>query len=477
MTSLEEAYSAERFRRLGHRVVDMLADCLGRTLDGKVDQVLPWKDPETAYAEIQQLAGEDHELFHEVWQRCIRLHHPKYMGHQITPPLPIAALAGMLADLMNNGMAVYEMGIAGTAMERFVVRTVADQLRMNQSADGVMTSGGSLANLTALLAARSVKCQDVWSRGGTSSLAVMVSDAAHYCIDRAVRIMGWGAEGVIRIPTDECFRVRTDLLPEYLRRARDHGREVIGVVGSAGCTATGSFDDLRQIGSFCKEHGLWFHVDGAHGAAVAFSEKYRHLLDGIDSADSVVLDFHKLLMTPALASAVVFRQGDLSYRAFSQNAQYLWSQAESADWFNSAKRTFECTKTMMSLRVFSIIASHGIEIFDQNVTRLHELAADFADRIQASHDFELALRPQTNIVCFRFRAGVSDSRKIDQLNERIRERLITDGEFYIVQTILGDAVWLRTTLANPFTSHQEIDGLLTKIRAIAASVDQPTDEP
>jgi L-2,4-diaminobutyrate decarboxylase len=413
---LHRAYDPDEFRKSAHQIVDFLADQLEASLAGQQAQVLPWIKPQQAFEEVgtwisrspetePQTEFQLLELFEQVYSRCIRLHHPNYLGHQISPPLPVAALAGLMSDLLNNGMGVFEMGIAGTAIERYVIKSVAAKFGMDEQADGVLTSGGTLGNLTALLAARRVKAQcDVWQQGTERPLAILVSDQAHYCMDRAVRIMGWGEQGLVRVPTDAQFRMRVDLLDECVDEAVRRGRQVIAVVGSACSTATGSFDDLTSIGNFCRQHDLWFHVDGAHGAAAAYSEKYRGLVQGIELADSVTLDFHKLLMTPALATAIIYRNGQHGKETFSQRAEYLWSENTSAevnpddDWHDLARRTFECTKTMTGLKIFSIMAAHGTEIFSANVTKLFDLAKEFADLIEAAPDFELAIHPQSNIV-------------------------------------------------------------------------------
>jgi L-2,4-diaminobutyrate decarboxylase len=467
MTKIESAYDPEQFRENAHRLVDFLADRLADSLDSKSGQpTIRYTEPDAAVEQLSQLSGE--RFFEDVWEHCIRLHNPKFMGHQIMPPVPVAAMAGFFSDFLNNGMGVYEMGIAGTALERIVVRQVGQRLGMGESVDGVMTCGGSLANLTAMLAARSHISPDAdWNDGTKRKLALMVSDQSHYCVDRAARIMGWGNDGIIKIPTDDRFRMRTDLLSSSLSKAKESGISVIAVVGSACSTSTGSFDDLRAIGKFCTENELWFHVDGAHGAANGLSEKYRHLVSGIELADSVTLDFHKMLMTPAITSALLFRDGNKSYGSFAQQADYLWSESDSAQWFNLAKRTFECTKTMLSLKVASIVAAHGWDLFDENVTRLNDLAATFANILDNADDFELAVEPQTNIVCFRFRPNLDLSLpEISDLNRNIRQSLLERGDFYIVQTVLNGQTWLRTTISNPMTNTAHFDQLLAEIRGI-----------
>jgi len=468
---LKLAYDSELLREHGHRTVDLLADYLAETMDGAQVKPFPWQPPEHS-GEFWNDPGQfdsPEQLFQNVLEQSIRLHHPQYMGHQINPAVPIAALGGLISDFLNNGMGIYEMGMAGAGMERLIAKLVTRRFGMDEQADGFLTSGGSLANLTALLAARSVKqSSDIWEQGGGTDLAAMVSQQAHYCVDRASRIMGWGSAGLIKVPTNEQFQMRTELLPELFEQAKRAGKKVIAVIGSACSTSTGSFDDLQAIGDFCAQRDLWFHVDGAHGAAVAFSEKYRHLVRGIERADSVTMDFHKLCMAPAITSGLFFRNGSDAYKTFAQQADYLWSGADQDEWFNIAKRSFECTKNLMVLRIYSILAAHGVELFDANVTCLIDLAKQFADLVRGRKDLELAVEPECNIVCFRYRGSLSDNTAINRSIARIRDRLIKLGDYYIVQTTLNGEIWLRCTIANPFTTDREMNGLLDKIAELAA---------
>src|SRR6185503_7757985 len=208
------------------------------------------------------------------------------------------------------GTAVYEMGPVSAPMERHALAWMARQAGFPGGADGVLTSGGSVGNLTALLAARqAITGRDVWDEGlaGSEPLAILVPDETHYCVKRAAQILGLGRAGIFSIPVDDRFRLRPEALPETLATAERAGRRVFAVVASAGSTSTGAFDPLEAVADFCAEHRLWFHVDGAHGASMALSAAHRHLVRGIERADSVIWDAHKMMLLPALATAVIFR--------------------------------------------------------------------------------------------------------------------------------------------------------------------------
>lgn len=467
---VEKAYSVEDFRKTGHEVIDMLASYLENATTNLQDEVvIPWKTPEDqlTFWEKDFRSSEPAnpiELFRQVMSGSIQVHRKQYLGHQTAPTLPVSALSAAVSTVLNQGMGVYEMGMVGNVLDKILTESVARQLGFDNGASGFITSGGSLGNLTALLAARA-KATDIWENGYDENrkLAVMVSEEAHYCIDRAARIMGLGAKGIIKVPVNSKFQMRTDLLGKYYQDAVDQGFQVIAVVGCAATTSTGSYDDLVTIADFCRQNNLWFHVDGAHGAPAAYSNKYKHLVKGIESADSVILDFHKMMLTPSLSTAVIFKQGGDAYNTFSQRAQYLWTEQNSEEWYNSGKRTFECTKVMTSLNVYTIFRTYGQEIFEQNIDKLFGLATEFAAMIRENQNFELAYEPQCNIVCFRF----GDD---EQLNRAIREQLVLDGKFYIVQTILNGEHYLRVSLMNPLCTPQELQGLLKEIEQLAVQL-------
>jgi len=471
---LHKAFDSENFRQQGHQLINMLADYLQEVQSETNMKTIPWKSPEEQLKlwQADEAAGKGDvlQLFRAVIDESIHVHHPKYMGHQVAAPAPVTALASLLSSLLNNGGAVYEMGAASTAIERVLVQRICREIGWQQESGGFLTSGGTLANLTALLAARRAKSkEDVWLQGSGKKLALMVSEEAHYCVDRAARVMGWGDAGIIKIPADDRLSIRTELLEEYLQQAKLNDIEVIAVVGSACTTSSGTYDDLAAIAGFCQKHNLWFHVDGAHGGAAVFSPKYRSLVKGMEEADSVVIDLHKMMLTPALTTALLFKHEQHSYRTFAQQAQYLWSDQEEAEWFNMGKRTMECTKLMMGVKAYALLKSYGTEIIDEYVTRQYDLGKSFADMLEARKGWQLAMQPATNIVCFRYCPDKMEEREAERMNASIRQQLLEEGEFYIVQTRLKNKFYLRTTLMNAFTTEKELTALLERIEEVAAT--------
>ena len=468
--ALRAAFDPDLFRELGHRVVDLLADRLRASLTGE-GQVRLDSSPEEEFCywkDVMARAGGDEVDFLERFvARSIQLHHPGYVGHQVCAPLPGAAVAGFVGELLNNGMAVYEMGPAATALERWVVEQTGKLIGFSEPS-GFLTSGGTLAMLTALLAARSGALVRSGNGGEGHRFAVLASSEAHYCASRAAQVMGWGDGGTVRVPVDSRFKMRVDLLEDAFQRALDDGRLPVAVVGSACTTSTGSYDDLNAIANFCEKYSLWFHVDGAHGGAVAFCGDLRQRIAGADRADSVMVDFHKMLLTPALATALIFKDNRRSWAAFQPKAEYLWSTDVQEEWFNVGRRSFECTKLSMSLKIASVWRRYGTELFAENVRKTHANARLFWLLLDGDPRFEAAVEPESNIVCFRLSATQWSGREGNELHREVRRRVVGAGDFYLVQTVLEGQVWLRTALMNPFTSEIQLRGLMEAVVEAAA---------
>ena len=473
---LRKAYDPNRFRLLADEVVRDLQDHLRRSQARLATRSMPWTEPELERAHWERRLEERMglpALLREVVERSNGLQDPRYMGHQVAVPFPDGALVGLVTDLLNNGGAIYEMGPTNSAMEDVLMSRVGQWMGLPQGCGGVMCHGGTLANLVALLAARRHAApdaeSDAWTHGDDGMGAVLVSEQAHYCVDRAVRIMGWGAGGVGLVPVNERHGMTLEGLELTLARLKAEGRRVVAVVGSACTTSSGAFDDLDMTADFARRHGLWFHVDGAHGAPAAFSQRHAGLVSGIGRADSVAMDFHKIMGVPALCTGLFYARQDDSFLPFTQSAEYLWSDAEDPEWWNFGKRTFECTKRMLSTRVAAVLEEYGPEIWGVLVDRLFGLGRALAGCVsdRASRGWELAMEPQANIVCFRFLPRPFDSVEAENdFTARLRQRHLEQGAHYVVQTRFGGRTWLRCTLMNPLTEVSDLEAMLDGFEAL-----------
>jgi len=472
--TFEQLYSSEAFEKSAATIIAVLSAHLKSVSSGEHTKTIDWNTPEAELTFWKRYLeeGDVNDFIPEILDHTIHTHNPKYVGHQVAAPAPITALTSMVSGLLNNGMAVYEMGMAPSAIERIVTDSVCQAIGYNDDAGGFLTSGGSLANLTALLSARKAKCSyDVWREGYLKPMGIMVCEESHYCVDRAAKIMGLGEKGIIKVPALPNFSMDVNQLPKLYEAASAKGIEIFAVIGSAPSTATGAHDDLEAIAQFAEEKKLWFHIDGAHGGAAIYSSKYRYLVKGIERADSVTIDGHKMLLMPTITTALLFKNKQHAQHTFNQKADYLLNDSHE-DWFNSGKKTFECTKTMMSLHWFILLKVYGEGLFDAFVTRQYDLTRGFANLIDQQQHFELAVAPTSNIVCFRYVEDTFSEQELNELNAQIRQHLLEDGEYYLVQTKLKGKHYLRTTLMNPFTTLTHLKALLEKIEATVVHIAQ-----
>jgi len=472
-TPIQKAYAAEQFRKEAHQLVDVLADYLARAISEEKTDMFSNQTPDALkkyfQADFTQPTKETiSKLVIDVLQNATWYHHPHFLGHQVSTPLPAAALAEFTAALLNNTNCVYEMGPVACAMEKHVIDWMAQKIGYDTLADGFLTSGGTLGNLTALLAARQQKAGfNVWKEGVCSSkrLSVLVSEQSHYSVKRALNIMGLGDESCVQVLVKENFSMDTTQLEKAYQTAIKENRKVFAVVANACSTATGSYDDLEAIAYFCEKHGLWMHVDGAHGATALLSKTHKKLLKGIETADSVVWDAHKMMMMPTLITAVIFKNGRHAHETFRQSASYILDRER--NWFDYAQKTMECTKPFMAFKLYASLWKLGEDFFGTYVDQMVQLTQKFATFLEESDDFEIAVFPESNILCFRYR-GVS---KADNaLQEQIRNELLASKQFYIVKTELKGTLYLRCTIINPQTEFQHLMTLVEQIRRIAANI-------
>ena len=469
--NLKAIYDPAQFKALATRTVEYLSGYLQQCLHGNDFAVLPNISPDNMLQNWSApFPAEGKDCFAEMISKTIdfsnHLHHPRFLGHQVTAPLPAAALCELVGTFLNNSTAIYEMAPANTAMEYRLIEWMAGRIGYDENSSGFFTSGGTIGNLTALLAARQAKAgYNVWTEGikEGKDLTVLVSEQAHYSIQRAVAIMGLGQEAAIAVSADQSFRLDMAALHKTYAECVRKGSKVIAVVANACSTATGSFDNIERLAEFCRENDLWLHVDAAHGASVLLSDKYSSLLAGIEYADSVVWDAHKMLLMPALITAVLFKDGAHSYSSFNQEASYLFSNQAEDEWYNYAHRTMECTKNMVGMKLYITLMTYGTRFFGQYVDSRITLTRAFADVIKESDDFEFAVKPESNIICFRYNPPAY-SGSLDELQQKVREAVLGSEQFYLVQAYIKGACYLRSTIINPHTTLEHLKELLAFIR-------------
>jgi L-2,4-diaminobutyrate decarboxylase len=283
--------------------------------------------------------------------------------------------------------------------------------------------------------------------------------------------MGLGTRQLVTAPSDG-YRMDARALGPLLARLRDERRPVLAVVATAGSTATGAFDDLATIADCCESFGCWLHVDAAHGGAALFSATHRTRLRGIERADSIAWDPHKMMLLPLAAGMVLVRDSAALDTAFAQQAPYLFHEPDGSPSLDIGPRSFQCSRRGDVLKVWAALLRYGQQGIAGFYDHLCELTAAFHAMVEAHPSFEALHQPETNILCFRY-TGADDRgpEAADDTNRRLRERYNAAGDGWITSTLLDGRRVLRVTIINPRTTTSHLERVLAGLATIAPGVD------
>ena len=421
------------------------------------------------------LSDVAHRLSSLLLEDVNRLAHPMYIGHQVSAPLPAAVWTEALISALNQSQAVREMSPSFTPLEHQVIRWMTDLVGWDEQAGGTITSGGTEATFAALLAARSRAVPDVWTNGlGANPPVVVCGEHAHYAVSRAAGEMGLGLSRVITIPS-RALCLDTDALRERLTALRATGTRVMAVVATAGCTATGSFDDLEVVADLCDafadDHGpLWLHVDAAHGGAAMLSPTHRHRVRGLVRARSMAWDPHKTLLLPLSAGMVLVRHQDDLTRAFAQEAPYLFGSGSAAQMWDMGPRSFQCSRRADVLKLWVAIERYGSDNLARLYDRLCRMAQTLHGLLSARSDFTPLHEPMSNILCFAWTPPGVAAADLDTLTTALRERYNRSGRGWITATTLDGRRVLRITVMNARTDETHLAKLVDGLVAEAAQL-------
>lgn len=392
-----------------------------------------------------------------------RLTHPMYLGHQVSAPLAVAVWSDVVISAVNNSHAVREMSPATTPVERRVIAWMSELAGFGAGSGGTLTSGGTEATLTALLAARAAYQPEAWSTGLVGTPPVLVhGEHTHYAVSRAAGVLGIGASNCVSVASRD-HRMDPDALGRMLGELRAAGRPVLAVVATAGCTATGAFDDLERIADVCESSAAWLHVDGAHGASALLSARHRHRVRGIARARSLAWDPHKMMLLPLAAGTVLLRDARDLARAYTQQAPYLFHERTDAVGADLGPLSFQCSRRADALKVWATLQRFGADGIGMLYDHLCDLTTTLHGLIEAHERFEPLHVPEANILCFRYRAD-------DAFNGELRERYNRSGRGWITATTLGGRRVLRVTIMNPRTSARHLVDLLRGLEAEATAM-------
>lgn len=469
-------WSPDEIRRVGYRVVDLIANHLATVPTRPVFQPVP-EDVVRRFLErpVPQAGLEPDEIL-ELFRKTIEPYpfgngHPRFFGWVNSPPTIMGIFADALAAAMNpscaggNHAAIY--------VEKQVVNWFKELLSYPRHAYGLLVSGGSMAALTALAVARHVKCGfDVRANGlqqAASRLVFYKTAEGHGCHQKAIELLGVGSDHLRTIEHDAAFRMRPSSLAAAIERDRSEGHTPVAVIASAGTVNTGAIDPLDDIAGVCRQHDVWLHVDGAYGAPAILSDRYASALEGLRLADSVALDPHKWMCVPVEAGLVLIRHADAQRSAFSLVPPYLRTDGSQTGvggppWFS--EYGFQQTRGFRALKVWMSLQQHGANGYRDLVNQEVELAARLAEMLRSSADFELCEPQSLGIVCFRLKppGGIGGSRDLNTFNRAVLERVQLGGRAFLSSTELNGVFWLRACVLNPRTTPDDLAELVDAVR-------------
>jgi len=457
--------AADYFNQTRRRDDRVSTSSLPSVLARRFDEPLP-RDGHDIDAVIERLRTQVIPDTNHLW-------HPRYVGHQIAGPLPAAVWTESITAALNQSVAVFEMSPIGTVIEHQVISWLCGLACFPSGASGTLTSGGTEATFTGLLAARAAVLPDAWTDGvGADPPVLLCGEHAHYAVTRAGAQLGIGMRNVLSVPSRD-YRMDPDALAARVRDLANNKRRVMAVVATAGSTATGSFDDLEAIASICDEHGIWLHLDGAHGASALLSATHRDRLRGIDRVRSLAWDPHKMMLLPSQAGTLLMREARDLDAAFSQRAPYLFSDAHAEKSWDQGPRSFMCSRRADALKLWVALQRYGADALGDLYDYFCALARFMFEEIEERGDFVALHEPECNILCFRYVGGgrLNDD-ALDALNRFLRERYNQSGEGWITATNLGGRRVLRVTLMNPRTTPGDIRDILDGLARVGARLEE-----
>jgi len=452
------------FRALAHRMLDETIDGIANVRTRPVWQPIPDDVRASFKADVPREASDLAEVYREFAEHVAPYAtgnvHPGFMGWVHGGGTAVGMLAEMLAAGLNANLGGRDhMPIE---VERQVVDWMRRLFAFPDSASGIFVTGTSMANLMAVLVARSAALGTLARQYGIGNdgalLTAYTSQAAHGCVSRAMDIAGLGTDALRKIGVDADHRIDVAALRAQIAVDREVGFKPFMVVASAGTVDIGAIDDLKAIAQLCREEGIWFHVDGAFGALAIFSPELAPLLGGIELADSIALDFHKWGQVPYDAGFLLVRDGEQHRQAFAQPAAYLRREARGlaagavwpCDLGPDLSRGFRALKTWFTLKTF------GTDRLGATIARSCALAKYLETRVLAEPRLELLAPVNLNIVCFRYRAD-------DATNREIVADIQESGIAAPSSTILNDKFAIRAAIVNHRTEEADIDALVAAV--------------
>lgn len=393
--------------------------------------------------------------------------HPRFWGWVMGNGTPFA----MLADMLAAGININQGGgnQVGGLVETQLINWFKELFGFPVDASGLLVSGGSMANLISLTVARYDKADfDLRKQGIYGSkkrMMVYASTEVHNCVNKSVELLGLGSDSLRLIQVNENYEIKIDELQKKIEQDKEEGLQPFCVIGNAVTVNTGACDDLNALANLCEKENLWFHVDGAIGAMLSLSEKYKNKIAGIERADSLAFDMHKWMYIPYEAACTLVRNGAAHYKAFSMQAAYLQHEqrgmAGGDIWFSDYG--VELSRGFKALKIWMSLKEHGIKKFGRMVTQNVEQVQYLKSLVLANPKLELTAPAPLNILCFRYAGNLKDNEQLNLLNKELLFQLHESGVALPSYTILNGKYSLRVANTNHRTLKEDFEILVNKV--------------
>jgi aromatic-L-amino-acid/L-tryptophan decarboxylase len=465
--------SAGEIRDWGNSVIQFMIEYLGHLGDRPVYRQTSSRQIRTGLDSKLPIKGTDFDSLLKVFRETIvpfsrQNAHPRMFGYVQSPGTPVAAFADLLASTLNANLTIWRSAPAAVELERLTIDWIRQILGFNAEAGGLFVSGGSMANLAGIVAARQAK------HDSSGPLRIYASSETHFSVAKAAALLGTGRENVRDIAVDERFKIRMDDLVAKITADLEAGYVPFCVVANGGTVNTGAVDPLVEIRDVADRFQLWMHVDGSYGAFAILAKSARELFAGIERADSIALDPHKWLYLPVDVGCVIYRDPEIARAAFAHEAEYTRIIGEKADEaFAFWDYGPELSRRFRALKVWMLLKGVGLDSLGAAIENNLACARYLESIVGASDDFEMVAPVELSIFCFRhvpaqLRNGSPQA--IDAFNERLLIELQRDGSSYLSNATLNGRFALRGCVLNYRTTLRDMEILLNDLRRIARSL-------
>jgi aromatic-L-amino-acid/L-tryptophan decarboxylase len=462
--------SADEIRAWSNSVTQFVTDYLSEVRDRPVYRQTSSREIRSGLDSKLPIKGTDFDSLLKIFGDKIvpfsrQNAHPRMFGYVQSPGTPIGAFADLLASTLNANLTIWRSAPAPVELERLTIDWIRQILGFNPEAGGLFVSGGSMANLAALAAARQTK-QDSLGR-----LRIYASSATHFSIAKAAALLGIGRENVRYVAVGDRFKMRVDDLIAKIDADLGAGYAPFCVVGNAGTVDTGAVDPLLDIREVANRFHLWMHVDGSYGAFATLAQSARKLFVGMEQADSIALDPHKWLYLPVDVGCVIYRNPETARATFGHEAEYTRMFGEEADEaFVCWDYGPELSRRFRALKVWMLLKGVGLHRLSEAIESNLACARHLQSMVQASDDFEMVAPVELSIFCFRHVPAQLRNQPpevIDAFNERLLVALQRDGSSYLSNATLDGRFALRGCVLNYRTTLRDMEILLEDLRRIA----------